>query len=109
MVGRRACDQEVASSIPGQGATAYDDSGQVVHTQLPQRWHSSLVYRVVKLGTFTRFLLHPGRVAKYFEERICLSVVCLSGSLSVRENISGIRLWVRKKQDTTHVTNFAKY
>ena len=36
-VGRRTCDQEVASSIHGQGAAAYDDSGQVVHTQLPRR------------------------------------------------------------------------
>ena len=33
-----------------------NDSGQVVHTQLPRRWHYSLVYRVVKLGTFTPFL-----------------------------------------------------
>jgi len=49
----RTCDQEVASSIPGQGAAAYDDSGQVVHTQMPRRWHSSLVYRAVKLRTFT--------------------------------------------------------
>ena len=32
-----------------------NDSGQVVHIQLPRRWHSSLVYRVVKLGTFTLF------------------------------------------------------
>ena len=32
---------------------SYDDSGQVVHTQLPRRLHSSLVYRVVKLGTCT--------------------------------------------------------
>ena len=29
-----------------------NDSGQVVHTKLPRRWHSSLVYRFVKLGTF---------------------------------------------------------
>jgi len=36
-VGRRTCDREVASSIPGRGAAAYDDSGQVVHTQLPRR------------------------------------------------------------------------
>jgi len=28
-------------------------TGQVVHTQLPRRWHSSLIYRVVKLGTST--------------------------------------------------------
>jgi len=41
-VGRRTCDQEVASSIPGQ-ARLRNDSGQVVHTQLPRRWHSSLV------------------------------------------------------------------
>jgi len=34
MVGRGIDDQEVASSIPGQGAAAYD-SGQVVHTKLP--------------------------------------------------------------------------
>jgi len=54
MVGRRTFDQEVASSIPGQ-ARLRNDSGQVVHTQLPRRRHSSLVYtcRVVKLGTFT--------------------------------------------------------
>ena len=37
---------------PRPGAAAYDDSGQVVHTQLPRRRHSSLVYRVVKLLTF---------------------------------------------------------
>jgi len=30
-----------------------NDYGQVVHTQLPRRRHSSLVSRVVKLGTFT--------------------------------------------------------
>jgi len=49
MVGRRTCDQEVASSIPGR-ARLRNDSGQVVHTQLPRRWHSSLVYSVVKTG-----------------------------------------------------------
>jgi len=54
MVGRRTCDQEVTNSIPGQGATAYDDSGQVVHTRLSRRWHSPLV-RVFTLGTFTFF------------------------------------------------------
>jgi len=32
--GRRTCDQEVAgSNHPGQGAAAYNDSGQVVHTR----------------------------------------------------------------------------
>ena len=36
MVGRRTCDQEVASSIPGR-ARLRNDSGQVVHTQLPRR------------------------------------------------------------------------
>ena len=56
MVGRRTCDQEVASSIPGR-ARLRNDSGQVVHTQLPRRWHSSLVYRVVKLGIFTLFAI----------------------------------------------------
>ena len=40
------------SSIPGR-ARLRNESGQVVHTQLPRRRHSSLVYRVVKLGTFT--------------------------------------------------------
>jgi len=59
MVGRRTCDQEVASSIHGR-ARLRNESGQVVHTQLPRRWHSLLVYRVVKLGTFT-FL--PSRVS----------------------------------------------
>jgi len=54
MVGRRTCDQEVASSIHGRERLR-NESGQVVHTQLPLRWHSSLVYRVVKLGTFTIF------------------------------------------------------
>jgi len=54
MVGRRTCDQEVASSIRGR-VRLRNESGQVVHTQLPLRWHSSLVYRVVKLGTFTIF------------------------------------------------------
>ena len=33
-----------------------NDSGQVVHTQFPRRRHSSLVSRVVKLGTFALFL-----------------------------------------------------
>ena len=32
-----------------------NESRQVVHMQLPRRRHSSLVYRVVKLGTFTLF------------------------------------------------------
>jgi len=32
-----------------------NDYGHVVHTQLPRRWHSSLVYRVIKLGTFYPF------------------------------------------------------
>ena len=36
MVGRRTCDQEVASSIPGR-ARLRNESGQVVHTQLPRR------------------------------------------------------------------------
>jgi len=27
-----------------------NNSGQVIHTQLPGRWHFSLVYKVVKLG-----------------------------------------------------------
>ena len=36
VVGRRTCDQEVASSIPGR-ARLRNDSGQVVHTQLPRR------------------------------------------------------------------------
>jgi len=36
MVGRRTCDQQVASSIPGR-ARLRNDSGQVVHTQLPRR------------------------------------------------------------------------
>jgi len=36
MVGRRTRDQEVASSIPGR-ARLRNDSGQVVHTQLPRR------------------------------------------------------------------------
>jgi len=36
MVGRRTCDEEVASSIPGR-ARLRNDSGQVVHTQLPRR------------------------------------------------------------------------
>ena len=48
--GRRTCDQEVAGSIYGRAAAVYDDSGQVIHTQLPRRRHSPLVYyRVVKL------------------------------------------------------------
>ena len=37
---------------PRPGAAAYNDSGQVVHIQLPRRRHCSLVYGVVKLGTF---------------------------------------------------------
>jgi len=56
MVGRRTCDQEVASSIAGR-ARLRNDSEQVVHTQLPRRQQSSLVYRVVKLGTCTIFLM----------------------------------------------------
>jgi len=36
IVGRRTCDQEVASSIPGR-ARLRNESGQVVHTQLPRR------------------------------------------------------------------------
>ena len=57
MVGRRTCDQQVASSIQSTArARLRNDSGQVVHTQLPRRRHSSLVYRVVKLGTFTIFV-----------------------------------------------------
>jgi len=44
--GRRTCDQEVASSISG----LRNDSGQVVHTQLPRRRQSSSAYRVVKRG-----------------------------------------------------------
>jgi len=55
-VGRRTCDQEVASSIAGR-ARLHNESGQVVHTQLPRRQQSSLVYRVVKLGTCTIFLM----------------------------------------------------
>jgi len=42
MLWHRTGDQELASWIPGQGAAAYDDSGQVVHIQLPRSWHSSL-------------------------------------------------------------------
>ena len=49
--GRPICDQEVASSIPGQGAAAYDDSGQVVHTHVPGRRQSSLLQGLVKPGT----------------------------------------------------------
>ena len=69
MVGRRTFDQEVASSIPGQ-ARLRNDSGQVVHTQLPRCRHSSLVYtcRVVKLGTFT--LLN-------FAATVTLNILCL--------------------------------
>jgi len=33
-------------SQPGRGCVVRNDSGQVVHTQLPRRWHFSLVYRV---------------------------------------------------------------
>ena len=36
IVGRRTCNQEVASSIPGR-ARLRNESGQVVHTQLPRR------------------------------------------------------------------------
>ena len=36
VVGRRTCDQEVASSIHGQ-ARLRNDSGQVVHTQMSRR------------------------------------------------------------------------
>ena len=50
IVGRRICDQ--GSQVQ---ARLRNESGQVVHTQLPQLQHSSLVYRVVKLGTFTLF------------------------------------------------------
>ena len=41
-VGRRTCNQEVASSIHRQ-TWLRNDSGQVVHTQLPWRWHSSFI------------------------------------------------------------------
>ena len=44
-------DQDVASSIPGQRAAVYDDSGQVVHARVPRRRQSSLLYGVVKLRT----------------------------------------------------------
>jgi len=57
--GRRTCDQEVASSISG----LRNDSGQVVHTQLPRRRQSSSAYRVVKRGTFIRRT--DGRVAVF--------------------------------------------
>ena len=42
---RPTCDQEVASSIHSQDATAcvYDDSGQAVHTHVPLRRQSSLL------------------------------------------------------------------
>jgi len=53
MVGRRIDDQEVANSITGQVAAAYDDSGQVVHTKLPRRRHYWLLYGVAELGNFT--------------------------------------------------------
>jgi len=36
MVGRQTCDQEVASSIPGR-AQLRNESGQVVHMQMPRR------------------------------------------------------------------------
>ena len=48
--GRRTCDQEVVSSIPGRGAAAYDDSGQVVHTHVPRQPGSGVVEPA---GTFT--------------------------------------------------------
>ena len=35
MVGRQTCDQEVVSSIPGR-AQLRNESGQVVHTQMPR-------------------------------------------------------------------------
>ena len=44
VVGRRTCDQDVARSIPGR-TRLRTDSGQVVHTQLPRRRHSSLAYK----------------------------------------------------------------
>jgi len=47
MAGRRTGHQQVASSIPGHGATAYDDSGQLVHTNVTRRRQFSSLYRVV--------------------------------------------------------------
>jgi len=57
MVGRRIDDQEVASSITGQVAAAYDDSGQVVHTKLPRRRHSWFGYCMESLNWVTLPLL----------------------------------------------------
>jgi len=52
MVGRRACEQEVAGSIPVR-ARLRNDSRQVVHTRLPRRRQSSLLYGAIKPGAFT--------------------------------------------------------
>jgi len=37
MLGHQTYDQEVTGSIPGQGAAAYDDSGQVDRIHVPRR------------------------------------------------------------------------
>jgi len=56
-VGSRTLDREVTGSIRYPvGARLRNDSGQVVHTHLPRRRQSSLLYGVVKTGYLPTYL-----------------------------------------------------